>query len=136
MAKLRNDPKHNNIVLKNTTGPLAEVVVTGYSIKKRKDITGSVSTIKDESTIEPIDGWANFYNYTKTEIQRFKDSTANAFNGDVDVEFSITKKGRPKNITISPKTDKAIIEKAKQILQKGPLWKGKKGAKGKVKLHF
>src|SRR5690606_23527318 len=50
-----SDIENNTITLEQSSEMLDEVVVVGYGVKKRKDITGSISTIKsNELTIAPV----------------------------------------------------------------------------------
>jgi hypothetical protein len=135
IAKLNSSSKDNSIVLQKSNSALNEVVVVGYGAKRKGD-PAIVSPAEAKGLTEPENGWNNFNNYANTQIKNFKDSVADPHTGDIDVQFSINRKGRPKNIKIQQQADKAVIEKAKDILRHGPLWKGSKRSNIKVTLHF
>jgi hypothetical protein len=136
ITKLNSSSKDNSIVLQKSNSALNEVVVVGYGAKRKKGDPATVSPAEAKGLAEPVTGWNNFNNYANTQIKNFKDSVADSYEGDIDVQFSINRKGRPKNIKIQQQADKAVIEKAKDILQQWPFWKGPKRSNIKVTLHF
>lgn len=137
-AKIKSDDLANRIILKEDRSSLNEVVV-GYGTTRKKNLTGSVTKIenKEQSAGEPKGGWKNFDAYLKREIQNFKDSTHAAYNKPVSLEFSVDEEGHPKDIQIQEDADKAVADKAIQILKNGPRWKRNKNqSKVKVIMPF
>jgi hypothetical protein len=130
-AKLTNSAKDNKIVLERNNNSLSEVVVTAVGKKNKKN-----NKFNNKGSAVPEGGWDSFEKYTGAQIRNFEDSTNNTYSGDLEIEFSTDKKGRPQNIRIQQQADKATIDKAKEIIQNGPKWTGKKRDKIKVTLHF
>jgi len=127
----------DRMIAKKDTNVSSEVTV-GYGTIRKKDLTGSITTIENnEQAGEPQGGWMNFDNYVKREIQHFKDSANAAYNDAITLEFSIDEEGRPADIQIKEGADKALTDKAIQILKNGPKWKRNKDqSKVKVVIAF
>ncbi len=137
-ASVKSEASANKMIEKKDTNALSEVKVVGYGTKRKRDVTGSITSIENnEQAGEPQGGWMNFDNYVKREIQHFKDSANIAFNDAITLEFSINEEGRPADLQIKENADKAVTDKAIQILENGPRWKRNKDqSKVKVIIAF
>ncbi|MBA4139821.1 MAG: hypothetical protein H0X70_04845 [Segetibacter sp.] len=124
-APVKSEASAKKITSKKDSNSLDEVVGNDYGTKRQRDVAGSVTTIenKEQSAAVPEGGWKNFDDYVKQEIQSFKDSTNVAYNKTITLEFLINEEGRPTDIQIKQEADKAIADKAIQILKNGPGWK-------------
>ncbi|GEO08244.1 carboxypeptidase-like regulatory domain-containing protein [Segetibacter aerophilus] len=132
IAKLRSNKPDNKIALRDEELSLSEMVVSDQ-LKKKKNVVASVQ-VDTSVAAEPIGGWKNFKQYLNQQIDSLKATEQHeGFDEDIVLEFSIDTKGQPVNIKASPGTDKAISEKAAQILRNGPRWNNKKNDK-KVKV--
>ncbi len=137
-ASVKSEASANRMIEKKDTNVPSEVKVVGYGTKRKRDVTGSITSIENnEQAAEPEGGWTNFDAYVKREIQNFKDSTHAAYNKAVSLEFSIDEEEHPKDIQIQEDADKAVADKAIQILKNGPRWKRNKNqSKVKVIMPF
>ena len=140
-AKINSDLASNNIILKQNSNNLNEVVVVGYGSQKRKDVTGSVSTVNKEYlskvseanvnqaigdtnyiAVVPRGGWKNFNDYVNRAMASIKDTLGRT---DVVLEFSIDKRGHPSDIKMVKAGNRADGLEAIRILKNGPLWNSK-----------
>ncbi len=140
-ARIKSDGAVNKITIEPTNTTLSEVVVTGYSTKKRKAVSSSVSKVsnnKINTTPEPINGWNNYLEYLRKQV----DSTLLAdgktrTNLSVEIEFSINKKGEPVRLKSKNKVDKYFSKKAMYFITNGPIWNNNNASnKAKVTVTF
>jgi hypothetical protein len=135
VAKLSSNKSDNKISLGEDELTLSEMVVTDQLKKKNK-----VAPVQFDTSVaaEPAGGWNNFKQYLIRQIDSLK--TTELFEGvtkSIILEFSIDKNGQPVNIKTSPEINRAIAEKAAQILTNGPRWNNKtKEEKVKVIISF
>jgi TonB family protein len=146
------DPAANQIVLQQNRQSLDEVVVIGYGTQKKKDVTGSVSTVRGEEIkeksaspaaafgkkdmsihvldAEPVVGWDEYNNYLEKN-KKLPDSAA-AVHGMVVVRFNVTNKGTLKNFSIEKSLNEALDLEAIRLVKEGPAWRLLKGRKAKA----
>jgi hypothetical protein len=131
-----NSGSVNKIVLKEKEQSLSEVVVTALASRKKTPF----SNIRvDTSTAPtPVGGWSKFNSYVSSQIDSIKAVEDDEYdNENIELTFSIDKKGRPTDIRAEEPANQAVAEKAKQILTNGPDWKNrKKVKKAKVTISF
>lgn len=79
----------------------------------------------DTAAIKPEGGWQSFQDYLFTEMGK-KDTAdfinAAHFNGDLELEFSITENGSPYNVKVIRAPDSTSAKTAADALQQGPKW--------------
>ncbi len=96
---------------------LSEVEVINIG-KKRKKTT-------DTSAVKPEGGWQSFQEYLFSKLNK-KDTTDfsnNArFDGNLELEFSLTENGRPYNISVLHAQDSTTAKTAVDAVQQGPKW--------------
>ena len=140
-ARIKSDGAFNKITIEPNNTTLSEVVVTGYSTKKRKDVSASVSKVSTKeinTEPSPINGWNNYLEYLRKQV----DSTLLADgktrnNLSVEIEFSINKKGEPVRLKSQNKVDKYFTKKAMFFITNGPLWNyNNTSIKAKVAVTF
>ena len=119
------EKKDNDIVLKESTAALNEVVVTGYGSSKKKAINNAP---------EPTIGWEKYFQYLEENQINTGLLSPGQQKGIVELSFTIDKKGQPGNIKMV-KTDcvPCTIE-AIRLVKEGPEWK-LNGRHNRVKLQ-
>ncbi len=138
-ASVKSERLAKKTTSRKDTHVLSDAVVVGYGAQTRRDVAGSISKQEniDRFSGEPEGGWNNFDNYVKREIQSFKDSAKVASNKTITLEFLINEAGRPTEIQIKEEADKAVADKAIQILKNGPGWlRNKDQQRVKVTIAF
>ena len=125
------DPKDAKIVvMKEETGMLDEVVVTGYGTQKKSMVTGSVSEVKSlsknkvaEIKPEPIGGMKEYKKYIEQNLVRPPDPSCQKIKGKVFLQFSVNTSGHPQNITVKKSLCPSLDQEAIRLLKDGPKWK-------------
>ncbi len=137
-SQLRSNAETNEIVLTEPAKALEDVVVVGYGTKRKSQSTSQSAAAKtSELTAEPIGGIEKFEEYISERVKKERESGKDYLSGDVLVEFKIDKNGKPGNFKIDKQVNKAVAEKATELLEKGPRWKRKsKKEKVSVLLKF
>lgn len=129
VTRSQNDTiKNLNVVLQPATVPMEEVVIAKRKLPPRAKRISVLDTLKPEN------GWEAFDDYIAENIQPPEelDEKSDAAR-EVELSFSVDKKGNPRNITVTKPLCDKCDEEAIRLLKKGPKWKGKKG---KVKIKF
>lgn len=127
----------NKIAIEPDEQSLSEMVVTGYSSRKK-----AVETIKhaDGDTAFPAGGWQSFQEYVYRKMNKPFDSTNNEIidpHGSVEIEFLIDEDGDPYNINVVKSSGTKNDEKVIQAIKEGPRWiSSKKHKKSKVVVRF
>lgn len=132
-TNLSKSNRQNQIVLKESDQSLSEVVVVGYSSKKKKSVTGSVSTV---TLPEPVKGWEDFHAYIDHNRKEAKELSPEGLKGSVVLSFEVNRKGVPTNIKVDTSLSPRYDEEAVRLLKSGPKWKRVKGTRGKVTISF
>jgi hypothetical protein len=111
--------------MRNNPGQLNEVVVTGYGIKRRTEVTGSVSGVSSRN-IQP-DEWQALNKYIN-ENKKIN-SADSLLKGEEIISFEVNKKGKMSSIkvikSISSSHDAEVIRLLKSGLKLYPV-EGKK----------
>ncbi|MBZ4191071.1 anti-sigma factor family protein [Niabella beijingensis] len=106
-----------------------DVVVVGYGTRKKKALTGTVSSYKVDTlpykeSPYPQGGWDSFYSNLNTEMG------VNRSNATKDLHLRFTvENGLPEKFTVIKAPDEATAQKAISIIKKGPKWKTSKRKK-------
>jgi hypothetical protein len=103
-----------------------EVVVIGYGVQKKSNITGAISTIEiddnpDYQLPSPVIGNRKFKEYIKENLQYPSYDTIDERNVVV-LNFVIAENGRPKNISVLKSPGKSFSDEAIRLLVSGPDW--------------
>jgi hypothetical protein len=114
------------ITLDPSETDLDEVVVIGYGVQKKSNITSAVSTIEIDDNTDyqlpsPVIGNRKFKEYIKENLQYPSYDTIDDRNVVV-LNFVIAENGRPKNITVLKSPGKSFSEEAIRLLVSGPDW--------------
>ena len=105
-----------NIIMKEDTDLLSEVVVVGFGTQKKETKVGSVSKVKDEAATF---GEAEFKRYFEENY----DKTLCANDPiSVTVEFYVNGKGQPGAISIKENTCPDLETEIKRLLLGSPQW--------------
>ncbi len=121
-------------------------MVLGFGRKKsiRKNKTATPKKIKEEasglampnSEIQPFPKNEEFEEYLQEILVPLLDSNNNQITGDVELAFTIDKKGRPENIKILKSTCEACEKLAISLLENGPDWSKESRKPGTVVIKF
>ena len=139
-TRLNKNEADNNIVLKENSQNLSEVVVSTYGARRKKELSYSTAKVSPndlKTDAQPTNGMTAYMQYVKKQA----DSTLLAdgkkpANINVSVEFSINKKGQPTKLKASGADEKYYRKKAIYIVENGPLWLVSEGVKGRVVVNF
>lgn len=116
----------------NTIGQLNEVVVTGYATQKKKDVTGSVTTVIDK-TIYP-QGWQAMYNYIN-ENKKIS-NTDSVLKGEEIISFEVNKKGKLSSFKVIKSISSSHDAEVISLLKSGPSLKPANGKKQKCQISI
>ncbi len=121
----------NQIILNEANDNLNEVVVVGYGLAHKKNITGSITSIKDKNAT-PVGGWDAFNMYFKKQLAAAIDPATHQalvlkdqFGNMIDtltIQLFVNKKQEAykiKTLNIINKSANTIIT---TILKNGPKW--------------
>ena len=103
--------------------PLDEVVVTGYGTERKKDITGSVSSMATKEINQSTDNNAAFHQYLKDSTHTVFDHDNKQLSGEVMLSFKVSRKGHPQDISVVQSTCTPCEAEAIHLLKNGPAWK-------------
>ncbi len=106
--------KLNDIVLKESTAALSEVVVTGYGTSKKKAFNDSP---------EPTIGWEKYFQYLDDKQIKTGLLSSGQQKGIVELSFSINKKGQPENIKMLKTDCIPCTTEAIRLVKQGSGWK-------------
>ena len=114
------------ITLSPSETALDEVVVIGYGVQKKSNITGAISAIEmDESPDyqlpSPVTGNRKYKEYIQENLQYPSYDTV-LTRAVVVLNFIVAENGRPKNISILKSPGKPFSEEAIRLLVSGPDW--------------
>lgn len=132
----------NMVALNQKNTALNEVVVTGYGTKKKKSMTtnalqGKVSGVEiNTSSVYMKDGKKKFDQYILDNAVPYLDPNGNKMTADILLSFKLNKKGKPSHIKVLESSCKPCEAEAIRLLKNGPLWTGKRGASGSVRIQF
>ncbi len=119
------EKKANDIVLKESTAALSEVVVTGYGSTKKRALNNAP---------EPIIGWEKYFQYLDENQIKTGLLSPGQQKGIVELSFTINKKGQPGNIKMLNTDCVPCSADAIRLVKDGPGWK-LNGRNNKVKLQ-
>jgi hypothetical protein len=133
----------NMLALNEKKDALNEVVVTGYGTKRKKNLTetralqGKVSGVEiNASSAYLKDGKKKFDQYITDNAVPPLDSNGNKIAADILLSFTLNKKCRPSHIKVLQSSCKPCEPEAIRLLKNGPVWVGKRGASGSVRIQF
>lgn len=101
---------------------LEEVVVVGYGVQRKMNITGSASVLKTTGKAQPIAGWKSFRKYLKDSLRRPTDIECARVKGKVTLTFRINSKGRPESVIVKKSLCPLADEEAARLIKEGPDW--------------
>ncbi|HEY5370443.1 MAG TPA: hypothetical protein VIJ75_15780 [Hanamia sp.] len=140
-----SDDSGNMVAMNKKNGALNEVVVTGYGTQKKKDLTrantevlqGKVSGVQvNYESPYPKEGKEKFDKYIKDNAIPVLDSNGNRIAADILLSFKLDKKDKPNHIKVIESSCKVCEKEAVRLLEDGPVWVGKQGEKGTVRIQF
>jgi hypothetical protein len=134
-----------NVTMESKNTGLDEVVVVAYGSQKRTSVTGAVGKVSpkmlkqvavtDTSSnkeAHPAIGWQNYQNYINQQAVM-----TDGIMGDVSVAVNVAVDGNLSRIRIISSTDKALNDKAIDIIKNGPKWiGGPKSKKISLRISF
>ena len=122
------DTKTIQVVLREDTETLDEVVVVGYGAKKNKKSTtaGNVVTVKEQAkkeiTPQPVIGKRSYQKYLKENLVRPTDDNCKDIKGEVVLSFFVNEEGKPQNITVIHGLCEFADKEAIRLVKEGPKW--------------
>ena len=125
--------EYNNIAVQPNSESLSEVVVTGYSTKKKES-----KKLSNADSAFPSGGWQSFQQYVHKQLGQPLDSLGEyEETSGVEVEFAIDKNGVPYNFKVTGPQSDELNSKAIDIIKNGPKWiAARKSKKAKVTIPF
>jgi len=121
-AVLASDIPLNNIKLFPGNNELSEVVVTGYALKKAKEMRKQAEAQDEETAAEPVDGWGNYDIYLSNN-KRLPSEKNKTTGGFVEVSFTVNKAGMLYDFKIERSTCSACNKEAVRLIKEGPKWR-------------
>ena len=126
--KLEKNNSVNRLTLQDETSKLSEVVVIGYGTQRKRNITGSTTTVRIQNA-EPAGGWTAFETY----IEKNKNpSLINDPSQTTSVVFQVNKKDSLSNFKVTKSISPLHDLEAIRLIKDGPKWKLLKGRKTNV----
>jgi hypothetical protein len=116
----------------NNIRQLNEVVVNGYATQKKRDITGSVTTVTDKTLLPQ--GWQAIYNYIN-ENKKIS-NTDSVLKGEETISFEINKKGKLSNFKVIKSISSSHDAEVIRLLKSGPPLKATNGKKQKCQISI
>jgi hypothetical protein len=123
--------REKTIVLHEDLMALEEVVVIGYGVQKKSDVTGAVSTIRLDETpltdmaivtkpVPPGGSLKEFKKWVNTQLDR---NVINTYKGKQKTTVSLTIKqdGSLSNVQVKSVSD-AVAQEFKRVIENSPLW--------------
>ncbi|WPP51344.1 TonB family protein [Catalinimonas niigatensis] len=116
------------IALNQDIQMLSEVVVVGYGVQERRDVTGSVSTVGENEianttvSAQPQEGMRAFKQYL-SENQRFPEDWKDEDKAVVKLSFFVQPNGKLTDFTIEKSAGTWLDQEAIRLIQEGPAWK-------------
>ncbi len=130
-VQLQNNALPTQIQLQPVKGELNDVVVTGYSSRKKQvqsNAKAKEPTIMVQDA-QPVYGWVGYEQYLDANKKR-PDSTS--LSGDVVISFLVNRKGELSGFKVVQSLDKAYDEESIRLIKEGPSWKLLKGRKARA----
>ena len=121
-AVLASDIPLNNIKLFPGNNELSEVVVTGYALKKAKEMRKQAEAQDEATAAEPVDGWGNYDIYLSNN-KRLPSEKNKTTGGFVEVSFTVNKAGMLYDFKIERSTCSACNKEAVRLIKEGPKWR-------------
>ena len=119
------DTKTIQVVLREDTETLDEVVVVGYGTNKNKKST-TVVTAKEQAdkdiTPQPVIGKRKYQKYLKENLVRPTDEKCAQVKGKVVLTFLVNKERRPFYIKVKESLCESSDKEAIRLIQEGPDW--------------
>lgn len=113
---------------------LGEVVVVGYGIAEKKELTFS----NDKAS--PINGYPEFNNYLKNNLEYPEEAQKENIRGRVTLEFTVQADGSLTNFEIIKGLGYGCDEEAIRLIKEGPKWLAKtdetKAVSSKVRIRI
>src|SRR5450432_140738 len=128
-----NENINNIIRLKPSLLNLNEVVVTGYGIQKKTDLTKSKDIVINILDAEPSVSMIE-YNQYLDKNKKAPDEVKN-IHGTVTVLFTVEKDGSLKNFRVKKSLNKKLDTEAIRLVKDGPSWKLLNGIKAKASVE-
>ena len=124
------DRQKVNVQLKTSHVALSEVVVHGYSVKRKADMSGSVVSFSMD--VQPKGGWDALEQHISKNRRMPVQAVANGVSGEVLVEFIVTRRGKLRKFKVVEPLGFGCDEEAIRLLKTGPAWENGTGKKQKM----
>jgi CarboxypepD_reg-like domain len=118
--------------MQNATSQLNEVVVTGYGIQRKKDVTGSVTIVSAKNS-QP-EGWQALNNYIN-ENKKINNGDS-VLKGEEIVSFIVNKKGKLSSFKIIKSISSSHDVESIRLLKSGPKLQTTDGKKQKCQISI
>lgn len=100
---------------------LSEVVVVGYGVQERRDVTGAVAAIEPPSPPKPVNGNKKFNKYLKENLST-EEALKNSIKGKIKLSFVVEADGTLTNFKIIDAIGYGLDKAAIQLIKEGPEW--------------
>ena len=111
----------------NAIKELDEVVISGYAAQKKRDVSGSVSTVTNNS-LRPL-GWQAMNNYIN-ENKKIN-NTDSLLKGEEIISFEVNKKGKLSSFKVIKSVSSSHDAEVIRLLKSGPALQPTNGKKQK-----
>ncbi len=126
--------KYNKITLNQNNESLDEVVVTGFGVVRKKEVSSYLPSINKTDSLMPEGGWDNFKIFILKKLDNISD-----FHGNLEFELNLNNRGNVNEISILESPDKNLNTRIADAIKHGPKWIDQtknKNIKKKVTLTF
>lgn len=119
-----------NVRLDASSASLSEVVVLGGTRKRKTDRSAAIRSFSMD--VQPQGGWDALEQHIAKNRRMPVQAVANGISGEVQVEFSVTTKGKLRGFKVLEPLGFGCDEEAIRLLQTGPEWQNATGKEQKA----
>lgn len=101
---------------------LEEVVIVGYGVQEKRDVTGSIALVEEDRNVIPQEGFAAYKDYVKENLIYPRPALDAQIEGRVVVQFLVSADGSLSDFTIKKSLGYGCDEEAIRLIKEGPSW--------------
>ncbi len=123
------DESEMNVAIEPDITSLSEIVVIGYATQAKKDVTGAISTVENDSQdtysyIPPMPAGGNnsFKAYVKENLRYPVSGLERGIKGTVRLKFTVGRNGQISNMVILKSLSADFDREAMRLVYEGPKW--------------
>jgi TonB family protein len=123
------DESEMNVAIEPNITSLSEIVVIGYGTQAKKDVTGAISTVENDSQVTysyippmPAGGISSFKSYVKENLRYPVSGLERGIKGTVRLKFTVGRNGQISNMEILKSPGDDFDREAIRLVHEGPKW--------------